>query len=99
MYQSVISGAFRGLDSFLVQVEVDISEGLPCMEMIGYLANEVKESRDRVRVGIKNSGFSLPIKRVTISLRPADIRKDGSGFGTGLPGPVSDPLAGGYPSV
>ena len=80
MYQSVISGAFRGLDSFLVQVEVDISEGLPCMEMIGYLANEVKESRDRVRVGIKNSGFSLPIKRVTISLRPADIRKDGSGF-------------------
>ena len=80
MYQSVISGAFRGLDSFLVQVEVDISEGLPCMEMIGYLANEVKESRDRVRVGLKNSGFALPVKRITISLCPADIRKDGSGF-------------------
>ncbi len=80
MYQSVISGAFRGLDSFLVHVEVDISEGLPCMEMIGYLANEVKESRDRVRVGIRNSGFSIPVKRITISLCPADIRKDGSGF-------------------
>ena len=80
MYQAVLSGAFRGLDSFLVQVEVDISEGLPCMDMIGYLANEVKESKERVRVGIKNSGFEMPIKRITISLTPADIRKDGSGF-------------------
>ena len=80
MYQSVLSGAFRGLDSFLVEVEVDVSDGLPCMEMIGYLANEVKESRDRVRVGIKNSGYQLPVKRVTISLTPSDIRKDGSGF-------------------
>ncbi|MCR4691483.1 MAG: YifB family Mg chelatase-like AAA ATPase [Lachnospiraceae bacterium] len=80
MYRAVISGAFRGLDSFLVQVEVDISEGLPCMDMIGYLANEVKESKERVRVGIKNSGFSLPIKRITVSLTPADVRKDGSGF-------------------
>ncbi|MCR5283800.1 MAG: YifB family Mg chelatase-like AAA ATPase [Lachnospiraceae bacterium] len=80
MYQAVLSGAFRGLDSFMVQVEVDISEGLPCMDMIGYLANEVKESKERVRVGIKNSGFEMPIKRITISLTPADIRKDGSGF-------------------
>ncbi len=80
MYQAVLSGAFRGLDSFLVQVEVDISEGLPCMDMIGYLANEVKESKERVRVGIKNSGFDMPIRRITISLTPADIRKDGSGF-------------------
>ena len=80
MYQAITSGAFRGLDSFLVQVEVDISDGLPCMDMIGYLANEVKESKERVRVGLKNSGFFLPIKRITISLTPADIRKDGSGF-------------------
>ncbi len=80
MYKAVLSGAFRGLDSFLVQVETDMSDGLPCMEMIGYLANEVKESRDRVRVGIRNSGFQLPVKRITISLTPADIRKDGSGF-------------------
>lgn len=80
MYVSVISGAFRGMDSFLVQVEVDVSNGLPCMEMIGYLASEVKETKERVRVGIKNSGYEMPVKRITISLSPADVKKDGSGF-------------------
>ncbi len=80
MYQSIISGAYHGMESYLVHVEVDVSDGLPCMEMIGYLAGEVKESRERVRVGIKNSGYKIPPKRVTISLSPADIRKSGSGF-------------------
>lgn len=80
MYFSVTSGAFRGMESFLVQVEVDVSNGLPCMEMIGYLAGEVKETKERVRVGIKNSGYDLPVQRITISLSPADVKKDGSGF-------------------
>lgn len=80
MYQSIISGAFHGMESYLVHVEVDVSEGLPCMDMIGYLASEVKESRERVRVGIKNSGYHFPLKRITVSLSPSDIRKDGSGF-------------------
>ena len=80
MYQTILSGAYHGLESYLVHVEVDVSDGLPCMEMIGYLASQVKESRERVRVGIKNSGYKMPPKRVTISLSPADIRKDGSGF-------------------
>jgi len=68
------------MDCYLVSVEVDVSDGLPCMEMIGYLAGQVKESRERVRVGIKNSGYKIPPKRITISLSPSDIRKDGNGF-------------------
>ncbi len=80
MYQSILSGAFHGMDCYLVSVEVDVSDGLPCMEMIGYLAGQVKETKDRVRVGIKNSGYKIPPKRITISLSPADIRKDGNGF-------------------
>ncbi len=80
MYQSILSGAYHGLDCYLVSVEVDVSDGLPCMDMIGYLAGQVKESRERVRVGIKNSGYKIPPKRITISLSPSDIRKDGNGF-------------------
>ncbi len=80
MYQSILSGAYHGMDCYLVSVEVDVSDGLPCMEMIGYLAGQVKESRERVRVGIKNSGYKIPPKRITISLSPSDIRKDGNGF-------------------
>ncbi len=80
MYQSILSGAYHGMDCYLVSVEVDVSDGLPCMEMIGYLASQVKESRERVRVGIKNSGYKIPPKRITISLSPSDIRKDGNGF-------------------
>lgn len=80
MYRSMLSGAYHGMESYLVRVEVDVSDGLPCMDMIGYLASQVKESKERVRVGIKNSGYKIPPKRITISLSPADIRKDGSGF-------------------
>ena len=80
MYKSILSGTFHGMESFLVQVEADISDGLPCMDMIGYLSSEVKETRERVRVGIKNSGYQLPVKRITINLSPADIRKGGSAF-------------------
>ncbi len=80
MYQSVISGTIRGIESYLVCVEVDVSDGLPCMDMIGYLTSEVKESRERVRVGIKNSGYKIPPKRITISLSPADVKKEGNRF-------------------
>lgn len=80
MYHSVLSAAFHGMESFFVHVEVDVSDGLPCMEIIGSLAGEVKESRERVRVGIKNSGYRIPAQRITINLSPADRRKDGSGF-------------------
>lgn len=80
MYHSLLSGAYHGMNSFLIQIEVDTANGLPGMDMVGCLASEVKETKERVRVGLKNSGYDLPVKRITISLSPADERKDGSGF-------------------
>ncbi len=69
-----------GIDSKLISVEADISEGMPLFEMVGYLSSEVKEAKERVRAALKNEGYSLPVKRITINLSPANIRKTGSGF-------------------
>lgn len=80
MYSKVSTAIIRGVDSVLVSVETDISQGLPCVEMVGLLASEVKESKNRVRAALHNSGFTLPIKRITINISPASIHKYGSGF-------------------
>ena len=68
----------HGLESVPVCVEADVSEGLPVFEMVGFLASEVKEARERVRTALRNSGFRLPAKRITVNLTPADIRKSGT---------------------
>ena len=80
MYCAIKSGAIQGIDSYLISVEVDVSDGLPCMEMVGYLSSEVKEARERVRVSLKNTGWILPPKRITVNLSPANVRKEGSAF-------------------
>lgn len=80
MFSKVYSGGLYGLEGYRVQVEADISDGLPGFHMVGYLASEVREAEDRVRTAMKNSGFLLPPMRVTVNLSPADIRKDGTGF-------------------
>lgn len=80
MFSYVLSGGVHGIDSYIVQVEADISEGMPMFELVGYLGSEVREARERVRTALKNAGFSLPIKRVTVNLSPANIRKQGTGF-------------------
>lgn len=80
MVQTVLTGAVDGIGGYLVKVEVDIAEGLPCVEMLGNLGHEVKESAQRVRVALKNMGFSMPSKRITINLSPADIKKGGTAF-------------------
>lgn len=80
MYCKIISGTVYGIESYLVFVEVDISEGLPCMDMVGFLSSEVKEARERVRVALHNCGNSLPVKRVTVNLSPANRKKAGSAF-------------------
>ncbi len=64
----------------LVNVEVDVNTGLPVFEMTGILSAEVRESKERVRTGIKNSGFSLKPQRITVNLSPANIRKEGTAF-------------------
>lgn len=61
-------------------VEADVSDGLPGLILVGYLASEVREGGDRVRTAIKNLGLSLPPKKITVNLSPADFRKEGTGF-------------------
>jgi len=63
-----------------VHVEVDVSFGLPCLTMVGLPDASVRESRDRVRSAIRNSGFEFPVHRVTVNLAPADVRKAGASF-------------------
>lgn len=80
MFSTVLSGAFYGIDSYLVQVEVDVAQGLPCMEMIGYLSREAGEAKQRIRVALKNAGIRMPPARITINLSPADRHKSGTAF-------------------
>jgi magnesium chelatase family protein len=80
MLARVASGAILGVDAFVVQVEVDITNGLPCMNVVGLPEGAVREGRERVNAALHNCGFEIPPRRVTINLAPADIRKDGSAF-------------------
>ncbi len=80
MYSKVLSGTLHGVDGRLITVEADVSEGLPVFNMVGFLASEVREASDRVRTALRNSGFQIPPKRITINLSPADVRKEGSVF-------------------
>lgn len=69
-----------GMESYPVSVEVDVSDGLPQFATVGLPDASVKESKDRIRAAIKNSGYSFPRSHVTVNLAPADIRKEGTGF-------------------
>lgn len=80
MYSKVMSGLAQGVEGTLISVETDMSDGLPMMMMVGYLSSCVREAGERVRTALRNSGFSLPPRRITINLFPADIRKDGTAF-------------------
>ncbi len=94
MFCRVLSAAIAGIDVFPVQVEVDVSDGLPSFTMVGYVSSQVREAQDRVRTALKNAGISLPPKRITINLAPADLRKDGAGYD--LPIAVGILAASGY---
>jgi len=74
------SASLRGLDAEAVDVEVDLSKGLPCWTLVGLGEAAVREARDRVRAAVVNSGFEFPLRRITVNLAPADKRKDGSHF-------------------
>lgn len=80
MFSKAYSAAIHGIDGLIVSVEADVSDGLPLFDMVGYLGSEVKEARERVRIALKNSGYILPAKRITVNLSPADIRKEGTAF-------------------
>jgi magnesium chelatase family protein len=76
----VISSAVIGIESCPVTVEVDVSSGLPQFSTVGLPDTAVKESRDRIRAAVKNSGYEFPADRVTVNLSPADIKKEGTSF-------------------
>lgn len=80
MYSLVTTSIIQGIKSIPVYVEADVSDGMPLFEMVGSLSPEVKESKERVRTALKNTGYILPPKRITINFIPANIRKTGSGF-------------------
>lgn len=80
MLAKVLSGALLGIDAYPVEVEVDIAQGLPQFATVGLAEGAVKESKDRVKSAIKNSGYDFPVRRITINLAPADIKKDGTAF-------------------
>jgi magnesium chelatase family protein len=80
MLAKVLSGALIGIDAYPVEVEVDIAQGLPQFATVGLPEGAVKESKDRVKSAIKNSGYEFPPRRITINLAPADIKKDGAAF-------------------
>lgn len=80
MFSTIYAGALHGVSAYLVSVEVDIARGLPAFSMVGSLSCEVRESRERVCVALKNTDFDLPPNRITVNLSPADRRKEGTAF-------------------
>jgi magnesium chelatase family protein len=80
MLATLRSAAVFGVDAYPVQIEVDVSFGLPSFTMVGLPDATVRESRDRVRLAIRNSGLEFPPHRITVNLAPADVRKGGSSF-------------------
>src|SRR5213083_2350192 len=80
MLASLRTAAVFGIEACPVQVEVDVSFGFPGFTMVGLPDASVRESRDRVRADIRNSGFEFPAHRITVNLAPADVRKVGASF-------------------
>ncbi|MFA7421734.1 MAG: YifB family Mg chelatase-like AAA ATPase [Melioribacteraceae bacterium] len=80
MFSKVLSGATLGIDAYLVEVETHSENNLPSVTIVGLPDNAVKESRERVSAAIKNSSITLPHKKITVNLAPADIKKEGSSF-------------------
>ena len=80
MLGKVNSAGLIGLDGYIVEVEIDISPGMPAFDIVGLPDAAVKESKERVRAAIRNSGFEFPVKRITVNLAPANTRKEGAAY-------------------
>lgn len=80
MYGVMVGACLHGIEGRLIQVEVDISNGLPHIALVGLPDSAVRESAERVRAALRNSGFAFPMERITVNLAPADLRKEGSAF-------------------
>jgi magnesium chelatase family protein len=80
VYARLLSGAVLGIEARLIEVQCDVSGGLPQFHVVGLAEKEVTESRERIRSAIKNAGLQFPAGRITANLAPADLRKEGVGF-------------------
>ncbi|MBF0232201.1 MAG: YifB family Mg chelatase-like AAA ATPase [Desulfamplus sp.] len=80
MLARINCSAVSGISGYVVEVEVDISFGLPIFNIVGLPETAVRESRERVKTAIKNSGYAFPMDRITVNLAPADVKKEGTGF-------------------
>ncbi len=80
MLAKINSSALTGINGYNVSVEVDVSQGLPSFDIVGLPDNAVKESKERVRTAVKNSGFDFPVKKITVNLAPANTKKEGPAF-------------------
>ena len=80
MYSKIISGTVLGVSAMIVNVETDISSGLPSFIMVGCPGSEVKESKDRVWAALRNAGLQIPVAKITVNLSPADLHKDGTSY-------------------
>ena len=80
MFASVLSAAIFGMEVREIQVEADVSDGLPSFTMVGFPSAQVREAQERVRTAFKNNKISLPPKRITVNFLPADMKKEGAGF-------------------
>ncbi len=84
MLAMVQSLTLSGMEGYPVQVEVDVSNGLPAFDIVGLPATTVREAKERVRTALKNAGFDFPLKRITVNLAPADLKKEGPGLDLGI---------------
>jgi len=76
----VLSSTLLGVDAWMIDVEVDLANGLPTFTTVGLPDASIRESRDRVKAAMANSGFPFPLKRITVNLAPAHVRKEGAAF-------------------
>lgn len=80
MYSKIIGCGLLGIEGFVVEIETDISNGIPSFDIVGLGDAAIRESRERVRSAVKNSEFEFPIRRITMNLAPANLKKEGSSF-------------------
>ncbi|HEX6654998.1 MAG TPA: magnesium chelatase domain-containing protein, partial [Candidatus Limnocylindria bacterium] len=80
MLAQTLSASLLGVDGVPVRVEVDVAFGLPSLTIVGMAGSQVQEARERVRSALRNSGFELPARRITVNLAPADLPKDGTAY-------------------
>lgn len=84
LINKIKSGILSGIGGYLIDIELDISKGMPYFNIVGLAGTEVKESKERVRSAVNNSGYQFPMKRIIVNLSPADLKKDGSYLDLGI---------------